>query len=558
MNPPAGAFRILYRHFLAQFFENELVAPAGELRSGLTGILAFIAAPSILLPIFLFEKYSSLILFLRARLITDRDPLTWSDKSVFLALAIVIPALALLLKWDALFPTRADHAILVPFPIPLRTIFFAKAAALGTFVLFFATAANAASALLYPAVVLGNTGTFLELIRFVLSHFLSTMAASLCACFFLISVQGVGLSLLGLERFRRISAALQFLILTALLTLLILSPALASVIAKLRQSPVALWIPSWWFVGLYQVLLGKNDPAFQALARIAQQALAACSLTALAAYTISYSRHFRRIQEILERGSSFAVPIWLAFDRLAARFHQQPAPRALFAFVVKVFARSRAHRLLFGVFLSLALAMLLTDALSLYFFDTRNTAHYLLAAPLIVCFFLLTGIRFIYDIPAELPANWVFRLNWQGRPATFHRLPVAVLAAVIIPTNFLLLSPVAAALHTLYCLLLSGILVEALFLGYRKIPFTCAFGAAKWNVTFAIAIWFFVFATFTWVTVRLESFLFANPALFSAVCLLLAGGIIWLIRHQIELWLENPVLQFFDGQAPAVQTLDLE
>lgn len=43
-------YKILYRHFLSQFFENDLVAPQGELRSGVTGILAFIAMPGLILP----------------------------------------------------------------------------------------------------------------------------------------------------------------------------------------------------------------------------------------------------------------------------------------------------------------------------------------------------------------------------------------------------------------------------------------------------------------------------------------------------------------------------
>ncbi len=558
MNAPASAFRILYRHFLGQFFENELVAPAGELRSGLTGILAIVATPGIVIPIMLFEKYSSLIMFLRARLITNRDPLTWSDKSVLLALAIVIPALALLLKWDSLFPTRSDHSILVPFPISLRTIFFAKAAALGTFVLLFAVAANLAASFLYPGVVLGDTGTFLELLQFISAHFLATMAASFSACFVLIAVQGTGLSLLGLETFRRISAALQFLILTALLTLLILSPALASLIPKLRSTPVAAWIPSWWFLGLYQMLMGKGDAGFSALASLATRALVISTVTAAAAYTLSYSRHFRRIPEILERGSMHAVPIWNAFDHLVARFQKRPEHRALLGFTLRVFTRSRTHRLLFGVFLALAVAMILTDILSLVFFDARNAAQYLLAAPLIVCFFLITGYRFLFDIPAELPSNWLFRLSWRSRPATFHRLTLIILGAVITPINFVLLSPLAAAAHTLYCLLLSAALIETLFLGYRKVAFTCAFGAAKWNVTFAIALWALAFAIFTWATVRVETILFANPVLFVTVYGLLGGCIYWLARRQEELWRENPALQFLDGQAPAVQTLDLE
>lgn len=57
MKPP-GLFAVLYRHFLAQFFENELLSPQGEARSGISGMLAIAAIPGLLLPIMLFEKYS--------------------------------------------------------------------------------------------------------------------------------------------------------------------------------------------------------------------------------------------------------------------------------------------------------------------------------------------------------------------------------------------------------------------------------------------------------------------------------------------------------------------
>ncbi|MGC4051871.1 MAG: hypothetical protein QM757_21215 [Paludibaculum sp.] len=291
-------YRILYRHFLAQFFENDLVAPQGELRSSVTGMLAFIAMPGVLLPLWMMSKYSSLIAFVRMERFVDRDAATWSDKIVFLTLALVIPALAMLLKWDSIFPTRLDHSILAPMPVRLSRILLAKAAALGSFVALFALAVNAAATILYPLVVLGDTGTLWDALRFIAAHFLATMALSLCACTFLISIQGIGLTTLGLERFRGISAAIQFIILTALLTLFLLCPSLSSLAKRLHTMPQAEWLPPFWFLGLYEVLLGKADEAYSHLAVIALQALGLCCATALATYALSYRRHFRRIPKL--------------------------------------------------------------------------------------------------------------------------------------------------------------------------------------------------------------------------------------------------------------------
>lgn len=549
-------YKILYQHFLAQFFENDLVAPQGELRSSVTGMLGFVAMPGLLLPLWMMGKYSSLIAFIRMERFVDRNAATWSDKIIYLTLALVIPALAMLLKWDSIFPTRLDHAILAPMPLRLSRILLAKAAALGSFVALFALAVNAGATFLFPLVVLGDTGTLWDAVRYIGAHFLATMALSLCACTFLIALQGIGLTTLGLERFRGISAAIQFTILTALLTLFLLCPSLSNLAKKLHTLPQAEWLPPFWFLGLYEVLLGKADPAYTALAVIALKALAVCCFTAVATYALSYRRHFRRIPETLERGSSFAAPVWDRLERLAGRFMKDRRRLGLLIFVLQTFIRSHTHRLLFGVFLALANAVILNDVLTMVLATNRET-DIALSAPLIVSFFLLTGFRFLYEIPADLPAHWLFRIAAPARPVTFYVLMLVFVILLTTPINFLLLPVSDALLHSGFCALLAIVLGEALFVGYHKIPFTCTFGAAKWNVTYSLFIWFLIFIFYTWVAIRVELHLGASPVIFGVFYALLAGVAYWLHRYRNQLWDEDPTLRFYDGQAPAVQTLDL-
>ncbi|WP_321473849.1 hypothetical protein [uncultured Paludibaculum sp.] len=549
-------YRILYRHFLAQFFENDLVAPQGELRAGMAGVLGFVAMPGLLLPLWMMGKYSSLIAFIRMQRFVDRDGATWSDKIIYLSLALVIPALAMLLKWDSLFPTRLDHAIFAPMPLRLSRILLAKAAALGTFVALFALAVNAASTILFPLAVLGDTGTLWDAVRYIGAHFLATMAISLCACTFLIALQGIGLTTLGLERFRGISAALQFAVLTGLLTLFLLCPSLSNLARKLHTLPQADWLPPFWFLGLYEVLLGKADAAYRDLAATALQALGICSFTAVATYALSYRRHFRRIPETLERGSSFAAPVWNHLETLAGRFTKDRRRIGLLMFVLQTFIRSHTHRLLFGVFLALASAVILNDVLTVTLVTSSET-EIALSAPLIVSFFLLTGFRFLYEIPADLPAHWLFRIAAPPRPISFHKLMLAFVLVVTTPINFLLLPLNDAVIHSVNCGLLAVILAEALFVDFHKIPFTCTFGAAKWNVTYALFLWFLVFIFYTWVAIRVEMRIAFNVIVFSCACAALLAVVYWLHRRRDALWAEDPTLRFHDGQAPAVQTLDL-
>ncbi|HEY3443187.1 MAG TPA: hypothetical protein VGK29_20680 [Paludibaculum sp.] len=555
MKPP-GLVAVLYRHFLAQFFENELLSPQGEMRSGISGLLALAAVPGLLLPIFLFEKYSTLIAFINAHRVVDRDGATHADKLVFLTLALVIPALAALLKWESLLPNRADHAILVPLPIRFSTILIAKASALGMFILLFALAVNSAGTILYPAVVLGDTGTFSDLVRYLTAHFVAATATSLFACLALVAIQGTGQLLLGLAGFRRASAALQFVLLTALLTLLIVSPTLGSNVRTLRLSEAADWLPPFWFLGLYEMVLGKADGVYRTLAGNAIRALGGAAVIAVSTYGLSYARHFRRIPEVLERGSTLGAPLWSGVEHLAGLVQRRPERLAILVFMMKVFARSRVHRLLFGVFLSFAAALLISDGVSLVL-SGKDGSVQMLSAPLTVSFFLLAGFRFLYEIPAELPAHWAFRLAAPREPIAFHRLPLVPNAVIISAMNFTLLPTLPAVMHTVYCLLLALVLAETLCLGFQKIPFTCTFGAAKWNITFALTLWLLAFIVYSWVTVRIEAMLLPHPVAFTVACASLAALFVWLLVRRAELWREDPSLLFQDGQPPAVQTLDL-
>ena len=65
------------------------------------------------------------------------------------------------------------------------------------------------------------------------------------------------------------------------------------------------------------------------------------------------------------------------------------------------------------------------------------------------------------------------------------------------------------------------------------------------------------FVTFSWLTVRIEAMLLPHPPAFAVACALLAACLVWLLMRRAELWREDPALLFHDGQAPAVQTLDL-
>jgi hypothetical protein len=568
MSRPNGAFLPLYRHFLGQFFENDLVSPQGEFRTGLAGVLGLVATPGLIVPLILLDKYSTLIAFLRSHPVVNRDAATYPDKYLLLALALAVPALASVLKWESLFPDRKDHGVLVPMPLTIRELFLAKALALATFIALFAIAVNAASVFLFPLVVLGDTGTAGYAARYIGAHAVATLACSVFGAACVVAAEGVGITLLGGGRFRRISGTLQFVLLTLALAELMLAPRLGGVVhALVREGGAWHWaLPPLWFLGLYEVLLGKTQAVWSQLAWMAGKAMLAALVVAGLAYVLSYPRHFRRIAETLETESARG---WERIQRWVNGWAGGDArQRGVAWFTWWTLARSRVHRLLMGAFLGVATAQVLGGLAGGWLpgaSSEREALWAALSAPVVVSFFLLVSVRFLFEIPAEQEANWIFRVTEDGANArrlsgATRALAVAAVAPsliMVVGSSLAVLGFTEGLLFSVWCLALIFMFTETLLVGFRKLPFTCSFAAAKWNGSFALVIWWSILAVYTWVGTRLGVAAARSPALLITFGGGAAALALWLHLRRLREWRMGVTLQFRDGQAPAVQTLDL-
>jgi len=285
---------ILTNHFLGRYFETE-EAQSGELRTGIPALLGLAAAPGFILCSFLFEKYSTLVGWFRGILTLDRDLTTLHDKYIFLSIAFVVCGVVTVMKWNQLFPDRRDYMILAPLPIRPATVFLAKLSGLAIFVSLFAIAVNLIGCLLFPPVVLGNTGTFSLLVRYVLSHFVATFCASLGGALFVIVTAGFWMNVLPVSTMRRVSSWVQFVLLVFFLTQLLLAAQVAETLALLQLDNGwrILLFPPLWFLGLYEQLLGKSVADLSLWASYARVALIICAIASLVFYVLGYVRHFR-------------------------------------------------------------------------------------------------------------------------------------------------------------------------------------------------------------------------------------------------------------------------
>ena len=115
----------------------------------------------------------------------------------------------------------------------------------------------------------------------------------------LLTLHGLAANLLPRQLFLRLSAFLQAGILCTLVCVYILEPSLeshAALIAPGNQRLLA-WLPTYWFLGLFQQLNGSMRPEFEPLVRRAWIGLGASVAGAVAVVALSYWRMLPRIAE---------------------------------------------------------------------------------------------------------------------------------------------------------------------------------------------------------------------------------------------------------------------
>ena len=545
----------LVRHFFGRFFDNEFVAQNTEIQVTVTKMLALLASPGIILPCLRYTTY----LGLNAYPVEMRYPMLWSDRCLYLSFSMLVMGAVTVLEWDALFPDRRDYATLMPLPIHSRTIFLGKVGALAVFVIAFTASVNLVSTVTFPAV--SYHGPWPGLLLTIVAHGISILAASAFAFLFLVALEGVLLNVLSVRWFRKLSAYVQGAMVFVLLWLFFLFPNIASSVAQLKEqnSLVLRAFPPAWFLGMNEVLTGSHDAVFVALAHRAELALGLVTLVAGLSYTVAYRRHVRRTLESTEGGDSTRTAVHERIGLIADRLAPDSVERGTVAFIGKTMARSSKHRIFLAAYAGVGLAL---AAQVMPAFRNRDAW---LSLPLVVGFFLLSGMRFIFTIPSELPANWQFRVTDTGqqRPAlngtrtAMRWFGVAPLFFALSPFYFVWWTPGVALANLLFSVTISVLLIEVLTMELRKIPFTCSYPPGKANVTILWVGYWVGFLLYAFSMANLESWMVQRPRRlipFYLIVAVLLTGFEWWRRLADSV---GVVLIFDDAADPAVLTLGL-
>jgi hypothetical protein len=482
----------LLRHFCGQFFESEFVSRPGQLKLLFTGVLSILASLSVPFRQAYYHKY------LMLKQMEDTQPFVlamMADSWFLISLTMVVIGLLTAFLWQSLFPDRRDYLAIAALPLRMQDIFRAKFLALLGFITLSAVFLSVPLSIGLPAMMQPqrNTAHF-AIFGLMGTHTFAIAVASIAAGLFvffaLVTLQGVLLNVLPLRSAARLSFVVQAILLIALLASIPAVIAIPRLTYSMNLRPSwATLVPPLWFLGLEQQLMGNRDPFAAELAWRAILGLAASAATALGAYWWSYRRH--RIRVLESPGSPSRKTLALPEPALS------PRSLSVFSFVAKTLGRSPQHRLILTAFAGIAVAISangLAGSMLSGSMLTRSRAPLvtvLAAAHLALSLFILAGLQYLFRLPVEPRANWIFRIHEPGHTA---RLIFGVEAfyvyAGVIPVAALNLGLAIASigfargtLLTLLSTLPALHLIEILLFPTYKIPFTSLYLPARKLIT---------------------------------------------------------------------------
>lgn len=538
-------FLRLFRIFSERIFRGGGDSDADGLDLGVGLVLTLLALPGGFVSVLMFVKYSTFLSWMRGAPHVDPLIVAMPDEYFFITLSMAVTGVVTVWRWDTLFPDRRDYTNLVPLPISTSLLFSANLAAVLFLAGLIAFDVNAASSILFPLGVGATQSSFLFFVKFVVVHAFVVGAASLFAFFAVLTLLGFFLLILPPRMFQKISPYIRALVVMCFVTLLSTSFALPGFLPR-SPSPSIDWtelLPSCWFLGLCQALRGKADPALSSLSRLALPGLAVTIAAAFCVYALGYRRHFLRIPEMTESDTSThrSGARWLGkvLDRWILR---TPFQRGCFHFVARTLFRSEPHRLamagISGLGIVLASQMLAT-AFGHHPAIKATPSGDALAVPFVLTFFIVVGLRIVFEIPVDLRSNWMFRITLDSEKHECQALGRMVILAFVIPIVTVSLpiyiyfdGALVGLMQTSLVSLWSFFLVNAVLVRFRKLPFTCPLPVFQQNSIVILLGWALAFFVFAVVTPEVESWALAElPRMF---VFLIPAALFWYVPRHID------------------------
>ena len=556
-------FRVLYREFLFRMVDLELLSVQGDMNKLLGQFAAVLVLVSIGQALHVVSVLDSASHMPRAELLIR----AWPVEHSLVTMTMLVVGLFAVLSWDSIFPSRRDVLVLAPLPIRARTFFLAKVAASATALSVTVAALNALPGFVLPVALAPlDNGGLLNLILSLVSlrsfaaHWITVLAAGAFVFCCVLGVQGLAAQLLPRRRFLRVSAFLQMAAFSLFLSLYLLEPSMTTpkALAAPENQRLLACLPSYWFLGLFQLLNGSMHPALAPPAHRALGGLAVAVFAAATAFLLSYFRTLRRIVEEPDILPGARRASWLP------RFGR-PLETAVVQFSIRTLLRSRQHRVILAFYWGIGFAIVILLAKTRFAQQAPQVNVSMLVSSIVMLCVAVLGTRVVFSMPLELRANWIFRMApVRGGPEFLAATRRSLFVLAVIPvwaasaTLFLSVWPWRSAIgHLIVLGLLAIIFADLCLLGFRKIPFTCSYLPGK---SYAhMAIWaFVVLQILLSIGAEYERRALENPAAYVALLFILcaaACGIRW--RASALANKPESELQFDEEPAPALQGLGL-
>jgi hypothetical protein len=403
--------RALCRAFLARFFESENTAGRGDLRDSFFWIIAALATPGLLLPIYQQFHWND---------VANRFGLdavaayALFDKTIYLTWTFVAIGFLSAVVWPALLLERRDGWILGSLPVRARSVILGKLGALAAYIGLISAGMHAGSSLLFGS-LLGSLVDWPAMLRGILAHFVASFGMSVFIFTAVTALASTALALVGPRHFPRVSTVLQLVLVGVVASALLLLPALAATGRGLAGdgTNITRWMlsaPPIWFLALGETLSGTNNPVMNELAWNAIASLLVTISIIGATFPVAGFRAIRSVSDPLG-----AAPRGLTrvLSHLSTRVFSRTSPsQGAVQFALATLGRVNGHRLVMTMAVGLGLVVVVPAVL--VWIPSDMAAHptrpslTLLAAPLVLTYFAQAGLRIALALPSTLSARWLF------------------------------------------------------------------------------------------------------------------------------------------------------
>jgi len=498
-----STFATLLAHFFHNFFENDLIQSNGDMVTTIVRALSIVASPGLMLAFFLQNQY-------------PRRP-AWGrieDHYFFVLYSMLSMAGVAIFEWEMLFPGRLDFLVLSPLPLRGRVMLGAKAGALGLFLSLFLAASNVFGAFMLPMVSKEH------LWRQIGAHLLAATCSGVFGAFAVMAAGGVLLCILPSGAFKRISPVLQMIATMMLGLLLVHYVCFGDSLDEALGTPFgrALYIPSFWYLGMYERLLRGSSAADFALPMM-KLGLWAIGI-ALATVAITYPLAWVRMRRMAIEGEGGPrkghSPLFINW--LIAHAVPLSAQRAVFHFIGQTIARNSRYQVYLAMYSGTGLALAIACAGT--FVNRSGQLHPVVSIqglhavmPLLL-FWVVVGLRMAFGLPMNLPARWVFRITGAPREACVSTSRIWTLLCGLTMLVFLL--PVLSLggfrarellVQGVCGVVLCVLMVESLLFADRGIPFAQPRSPGKENLPLLLTLFIGVLPVFCIGMVRAEMWL---------------------------------------------------